>query len=71
MYILPVVDAENQDRRSLDALIVSMSNSNHDGAKRWVTTTAAARLALDTKAGATHWRLPAATHTNPRIQVDQ
>jgi hypothetical protein len=71
IYILPVVDAENLDRRSLDALIISMSNSDHDGAKKWVATTAAARLALDTKAGATHWRLPAATNSNPRTQVEQ
>jgi hypothetical protein len=69
IYILPIVDAENQDRRSIDALIISISKTDHNGAQRWLAMSAAARLALDTKAGATHWKLPAIKPNDPRLRV--
>jgi hypothetical protein len=69
-YVLPVVDAENQDRRSIDALIISLSNADHAAAKSWVAWSASARLALDKQAGATHWQLPAVTNRDPRIRLE-
>jgi hypothetical protein len=59
-YIFPLVDAENMDRRSIDALVISMSDCNRDDAKRFVSIMAAIRLSLDTKAGAQHWEKSAA-----------
>lgn len=54
-YALPIVDAENRDRRSLEALLISMAKCNHAEAKTWVARMAAARVQLDTQAGAKRW----------------
>lgn len=54
-YALPIVDAENRDRRSIDALLISLAKCNHAEAKSWVARMAAARVTLDTQAGAKRW----------------
>ncbi len=54
-YALPIVDAENLDRRSLEALVISIARCTHAEAKTWVAQFAAARIQLDTQAGAQRW----------------
>ena len=54
-YALPIVDAENRDRRSLDALLISLSKCDRAEAKIWVARMAAARVALDVQGGAKRW----------------
>jgi hypothetical protein len=54
-YALPIVDAENRDRRSLEALLISLAKCDRAEAKIWVARMAAARVKLDTQAGAKRW----------------
>ena len=54
-YVLPLVDAENHDRRSLDSLVLTMSNAGVEETKRYRTASAQARLRLDEQAGARRW----------------
>jgi hypothetical protein len=54
-YIFPVIDSENNDRRHIDALVISMINADHAAAKSWLARAAAARIALDVQAGAKRW----------------
>ena len=54
-YIFPVIDSENNDRRHIDALVISMINADHAAAKSWLTRAAGARIALDVQAGAKRW----------------
>ncbi len=68
-YVLPVVDAENQDRRSIDALIISMSDADRPAARQWLDQAAKARVTLDKQAGAQVWLQPANTATDPRIRI--
>jgi hypothetical protein len=68
-YIAPIVDGENQDRRSIDALIISMSDADPSAAKRWLDTSAEARVSLDTQAGATRWTGKPPLTSDPKIRV--
>jgi hypothetical protein len=63
---LPVVDHENLDRRSLDALVVGMVDEGSGSGDRraWLELAAATRRELDLQAGAEPWP-PAATATVP------
>lgn len=54
-YALPIVDAENLDRRALDALVISMARADRSAAKVWLDRSAAARLTLDVQGGAKRW----------------
>jgi hypothetical protein len=54
-YALPIIDAENLDRRSITALLIGMSKSERIEAKVWIARTAEARVALDTQGGAKRW----------------
>lgn len=54
-YALPIVDAENRDRRTIDSLLISMADADHREAKTWLARIAAARIALDTQGGAKRW----------------
>ncbi len=55
-YVFPVIDSENIDRRQIDALVISMMNSDDTEAKSWLArAAAAARIALDVQAGAKRW----------------
>jgi hypothetical protein len=54
-YALPIIDAENLDRRAIDALLISLARADHRSAKVWVARAAAARIALDTQGGAGRW----------------
>lgn len=54
-YVLPLVDAENHDRRSLDVLVLTLSESGVDDTKRYRTASIQARLHLDEQAGARRW----------------
>lgn len=54
-YALSIIDAENLDRRALDALVISMARANHSAAKIWLARSTAARLTLDTQSGAQRW----------------
>lgn len=54
-YALPIVDAENHDRRTLDALVISMARADRSQAKVWLARSVAARLALDAQGGAKRW----------------
>ncbi len=52
-YALPIIDAENLDRRALDALVIAVAKAEHAQAKVWLAHSSAARLALDVQGGAT------------------
>jgi hypothetical protein len=54
-YALPIIDAENFDRRAIDALLISLARADRTAAAVWVARSAAARLALDTQGGAKRW----------------
>lgn len=54
-YALPIIDAENLDRRALDALVISMARAERSAAKVWLARSTAARLTLDTQGGANRW----------------
>lgn len=54
-YALPIIDAENLDRRTLDALVISMARAERSQAKVWLARSTAARLALDVQGGAKRW----------------
>ncbi len=54
-YALPFVDAENRDRRTIDALLISMADADHRAAKDWRARLTAARIALDVQGGAKRW----------------
>jgi len=54
-YALPIIDAENLDRRSINAVLISMAKADHAAAKVWIAHTADARIALDTQGGAKRW----------------
>lgn len=54
-YALPIIDAENRDRRTIDSLLIGMAEADHRGAKAWLARLAAARMALDTQGGAKRW----------------
>lgn len=54
-YALPIIDAENLDRRAIDALLISMARADRSEAKGWVARASAARLALDVEGGAKRW----------------
>lgn len=54
-YALPIVDAENRDRRALNALVISMAKADHAAAKIWLARSTAARLTLDVQGGAKRW----------------
>jgi hypothetical protein len=54
-YVLPLVDAENHDRRSLDALILTISEAGVDETRRYRLASVQARLRLDEQAGARRW----------------
>lgn len=54
-YALPIVDAENLDRRAIDALVIGLARADRSQAGLWVARAAAARIALDTQGGAKRW----------------
>jgi hypothetical protein len=54
-YALPIIDAENLDRRALDALVIAVAKAEHAQAKVWLARSRAARLALDVQGGARRW----------------
>jgi hypothetical protein len=54
-YALPIIDAENHDRRTIDALVISMARAERSQSKVWVARFAAARVALDVQGGAKRW----------------
>ena len=54
-YALPIIDTENHDRRTIDALIISIARAEHSQAKVWLARSTAARLALDVQGGAKRW----------------
>lgn len=54
-YALPIIDAENLDRRALDALLISMARADRSAAAAWVARFTAARIALDSQNGAKRW----------------
>lgn len=54
-YALPIIDAENLDRRAINALLISLARADRGAATVWVTRSAAARVALDTQGGAKRW----------------
>lgn len=54
-YALPIIDAENLDRRSINALLIGMSKAERAEAKVWLARTAEARINLDTQGGAKRW----------------
>lgn len=54
-YVLPLVDGENLDRRAINALVISMIRADRGEAATWLARSAAARIALDTQAGAKRW----------------
>lgn len=54
-YALPIVDAENRDRRTIDSLLIGMAEADHAEARTWRARLAAARIALDTHGGAKRW----------------
>ena len=54
-YTLPIIDAENHDRRTIDALIISLARADRSQAKVWLARSVAARLALDVQGGAKRW----------------
>jgi hypothetical protein len=54
-YALPIVDAENLDRRTIDSLLIGMADADHGEARTWLARLAAARIALDTQGGAKRW----------------
>lgn len=54
-YALPIIDAENLDRRAIDALLISLARADRAAAAVWVARSAAARVALDTQGGAKRW----------------
>lgn len=54
-YVLPVIDSENLDRRSINALVISMVQADRNEASLWLARSATARIALDTQAGAKRW----------------
>ncbi|HEX3133895.1 MAG TPA: hypothetical protein VHX44_09985 [Planctomycetota bacterium] len=54
-YALPIIDAENLDRRAINALLISMSKAERPEAKVWLARAAEARITLDTQGGAKRW----------------
>jgi hypothetical protein len=54
-YALPIIDAENLDRRAIDALLISLARADRAAAAVWVARSATARVALDTQGGAKRW----------------
>lgn len=54
-YALPIVDAENLDRRAINALVISLARADRSEATTWVARATAARIALDTQGGAKRW----------------
>jgi hypothetical protein len=55
LYVLPVVDAENHDRRNIDALVIGLSAADHAAARHWLGRSSTARHALDLQHGAKAW----------------
>jgi hypothetical protein len=53
--VLPVVDDENQDRRSLDALLASVDGEGGPAVREFLGLVARARAQLDRQAGAEPW----------------
>jgi hypothetical protein len=51
----PVVDAENQDRRMLDAVVISMAQAHDAQAEAYLSAVRAARVELDQRAGGSLW----------------
>jgi hypothetical protein len=68
-YITPIIDSENQDRRSIDALIIAMSDADPAAAKRWLSTSSDARITLDIEAGAIRWSGKPPLTSDPKIRV--
>jgi hypothetical protein len=54
-YALPIIDAENLDRRAINALLISMSKAERPEAKVWLARSTDARITLDTQGGAKRW----------------
>ncbi len=52
---IPIIDAENNDRRTLDALIISTAQYDASRQRRFRAAAANVRVALDTAAGAKPW----------------
>jgi hypothetical protein len=51
-----LADAENQDRRSLDAIIAGMADNDPHGIERYLSEVASARAALDRSCGGRFWK---------------
>jgi hypothetical protein len=55
----PVVDAENRDRRQLDAIVLALADVQQDGAADFLAAARKARTELDQQAGGKIWESPA------------
>lgn len=54
-YALPIIDAENLDRRAIDALVIGMARADRPAAKVWLERAIVARRTLDEQGGAKRW----------------
>ena len=56
--ITPLIDAENNDRRTIDGLIIATATLSGSAVDRYRQQAANARLELDQAAGAVVWQPP-------------
>lgn len=54
-YVLPVIDAENHDRRAIEAVVAALAQLEGRDLDAWVGHARKARLAQDVEAGAKLW----------------
>lgn len=54
-YVLPVIDAENHDRRAIEAVVAALAQLTNDDLAAWVANARKARLTQDIEAGAKRW----------------
>jgi hypothetical protein len=55
VHAMKIIDAENHDRRTIDALIINLANFNRAEAETWIARMSNARVRLATQAGAKRW----------------
>ena len=54
-YVLPVIDAENHDRRAIEAVVAALAQLKGADLVAWVANARKARLTQDVEAGAKRW----------------